>query len=258
MKIHEHIKPNFWMVLLFCLCFGTASHAQKPAANEPLVLKNVTVVDVRTGALQREQTVILEPNRIAYVGPSGSAKYPRNAPIVNCRGLFLIPGLWDMHVHLVFGDWFPDARDISLPLFIANGVTGVRDMGSELDIVQGWRNEIAAGHLIGPRIYTSGPMLDGPKPRFPSSVAIATPEDAHRAVADLKRRGADFIKLQSRIPREAVFAIAEEARKQQIPWDGHVPDSVRASEMSEAGMKSFEHLIGIFEGSSPNEDDFLK
>jgi imidazolonepropionase-like amidohydrolase len=178
--------------------------------------------------------------------------------LVDGRNLFVIPGLWDMHVHLVFGDWFPDAQEISLPLFVAHGVTGVRDMGSELDIVQGWRNEIEPGRLIGPRIRTSGPMLDGPKPRFPSSIAIATPEDGRRAVADLKRRGADFIKLQSLIPREGVFAIAEESKRQEIAFEGHVPDSVRASEMSEAGMKSFEHLIGIFEGSSPAEDDFLK
>jgi len=244
--------------LLFFSFFSTLLHAQKPAAADLLVLNNVTVVDVRTGALQPEQTVILERQHIFLVGAGKSAKYPRNAPSVNCRGLFLIPGLWDMHVHLVFGDWFPDAQRISLPLFVANGVTGVRDMGSELDIVQNWRNEIEAGRLIGPRIFTSGPMLDGRKPRFPSSLAIATPEDARRAVADLKRRGADFIKLQSLIPREAVFAIAEEAKKQEIAFEGHVPDSVRASEMSEAGMKSFEHLIGIFEGSSPVEEDFLK
>jgi imidazolonepropionase-like amidohydrolase len=205
-----------------------------------------------------DQTVILERNRIASVGPSKSAKYPRNAPSVNGHGYFLIPGLWDMHVHLVFGDWFPGAQDITLPMLIANGVTGVRDMGSELDTVQDWRNEIEAGRLLGPRIFTSGPMLDGPKPRFPSSIAVTTAEDARRAVEQLKQRGADFIKLQSLIPREAVLAIAEEAKKQEIPFEGHVPDSVRASEMSEAGMKSFEHLIGIFEGSSPNEDDFLK
>src|SRR2546429_4374938 len=84
-----------------------------------------------------------------------------------------------MHVHLVFGDWFPDPKDISLPLFIANGVTGVRDMGSELHVVQDWRNQIAAGRLIGPRILTSGPMLDGPRPRFPSSVAIASRSEEH-------------------------------------------------------------------------------
>ena len=242
------------MAVFFC----RPSLAQKPTSADLLVLQNVTVVDVRAGMLQPEQTVILERDHILSVGPSKSAKYPRNAASVNCRGLFLIPGLWDMHVHLVFGDWFPDAKDISLPLFVANGVTGVRDMGSELDVVQGWRDEIEAGRLIGPRILTSGPMLDGPKPRFPSSVAIATPEDGRRAVANLKRQGADFIKLQSLIPREAVFAIAEEAKKQEIAFEGHVPDAVRASEMSEAGMKSFEHLIGIFEGSSPGEDEFLK
>src|ERR1700737_4474711 len=258
MKIRGRFAIHFGILFLIVLLFWAPIHAQKPAADDLLVLNNVTVVDVRTGALQSEQTVILERNHIASVGPSKSAKYARNVPSVNCRGLFLIPGLWDMHVHLVFGDWFPDAQEISLPLFVANGVTGVRDMGSELDIVQDWRNEIEAGRLIGPRIYTSGPMLDGPKPRFPSSVVIATPEDAHRAVADLKQRGADFIKLQSLIPRDAVLAIAEEAQKQEIPFEGHVPDAMRASEMSEAGMKRFEHLIGIFEGRSPAEEDLLK
>ena len=232
--------------------------AQKSSSGDQLVLNDVTVVDVRRGVLQPDQTVIVERRRISFVGPSKSAKYVRNAASVNCKGLFLIPGLWDMHVHLAFGDWFPGAKEISLPLFVANGVTGVRDMGSELDVVQDWRSQIEVGRLIGPRILSSGPMLDGPKPRFPSSVAIATAEDGRRAVADLKERGADFIKLQSLIPRDAVLAIAAEARKQGIPFEGHVPDAMRASEMSEAGMKSFEHLIGIFEGSSPAEDDFLK
>src|SRR6266478_7938676 len=249
------VFPVFSLALLFA---PERLPAQKPSSDAPLVLNHVTVVDVRTGALQPDQTVIIEGNHIAFAGPNKSAEYSRHAHVVNGRNLFLIPGLWDMHVHLVFGDWFPDAQGISLPLFVANGVIGVRDMGSELGIVQGWRNEIETGRLIGPRIRTSGPMLDGPKPRFPSSVAIATPDGARRAVADLKRHGADFIKLQSLISREAVFAIADEAKKQNIPFEGHVPDSVRASEMSAAGMKSFEHLIGIFEGSSPAEDDFLK
>ena len=229
----------------------------KPSA-VPVALAHVTTIDVHTGVLQADQTVVIEGTLIRSVGPSSSTKPPQNARGIDCTGLFLIPGLWDMHVHLEFGDWFPHAKEISLPLFIANGVTGVRDMGSELETLQAWRKEIEADRLVGPRILTSGPMLDGPKPRFPSSVAISTPEDGRRAVRDLKTRGADFIKLQSLIPRDAVFAIADEAKKQHIPFEGHVPDSVRAREMSEAGMKSFEHLIGIFEGSSPAEDDFLK
>lgn len=131
-------------------------------------------------------------------------------------------------------------------------------MGGQLDVLQQWRKDISAGTLLGPHIVMSGPMLDGPQPRFPSSIAIRTQEDGRRAVDDLKQRGADFIKLQSLIPRDAVFAIAEEARKQGISFVGHVPDAVRASEASNAGQKSFEHLIGIFEGSSPLEDEFLK
>ena len=234
------------------------AHAQKPSVNDLLVVDNVTVVDVRTGKLKPDQTVILERHRIFSIRPSKSATYPPNADSVNGKGGYLIPGLWDMHVHLVFGDWFPDAKDISLPLFIANGVTSVRDMGSELDVVQDWRTQIEAGQLIGPRILTSGPMLDGPRPRFPSSIAIASPEEARQAVDDLKAHGADFIKLQSLLPRDAVLAIAEEARKREIAFAGHVPNAMRASDMSEAGMKSFEHLIGIFEGSSTAEDAFLE
>ena len=224
-----------------------------------MVVTEVNVVDTRRGVIFPDQTVLIDKGRIVDVGPRKTTRYPRNAPtIINGKGLYVIPGLWDMHVHLVFGDWFPLAQEISLPLFIANGVTGVRDMGGELQIIQGWRNEIEGGRMIGPRILSSGPMLDGPKPRFPSSIAIATPEDGRRAVENLKRAGADFIKLQSLIPRDAVFAIADEARKQDIPFEGHVPDSVRAGEMSDAGMRSFEHLIGVFEGSSPLEDQFLK
>ena len=257
--------PLLRHLLLAILAFATLNvvltDAQTPSLLDPgasLVLTNLTVIDIRTGTFHPSRTIVIDHNQITAVNPSSTAKPPANATRIDCTGLFAIPGLWDMHVHLSFGDWFPGSKEIVLPLFIANGVTGVRDMGSDLNVVQSWRNDVNAGRLVGPRIFTSGPMLDGPKPRFPSSIAIATPADARRAVADLKRSGADFIKLQSLIPREVVFAIAKEAKKQNIPFEGHVPDSVRASEMSAAGMKSFEHLIGIFEGSSPAEDDFLK
>ena len=258
--LFRFLAPRVASFSLFAtlLLWPSASSAQQHwSLEDTLVITDVNVVDVRTGEIRRDQIVIIERDRINAVGGKGT-RYPRNAPSVNAKGGYLIPGLWDMHVHLTFGDWFPLAQEISLPLFVANGITSVRDMGSNLETVQSWRNEIEGGRLIGPRILTSGPMLDGPKPRFPDSIAVTTPEDGVRAVDDLKRRGVDFIKLQSLIPRDAVFAIAAEAKKQEIPFEGHVPDSVRASEMSAAGMHSFEHLIGIFEGSSPLEDQFLK
>jgi imidazolonepropionase-like amidohydrolase len=222
------------------------------------VIDDVTVIDVTGGPSAHHRTVVIQNGYIKAIHKTKGLHIRGDATHINGTGKFLIPGLWDMHVHTVFGDWFPAGREIALPLFIANGITGVRDMGGELGVLQQWRKEISAGTLIGPRMVIAGPMLDGPQPRFPSSVAIATPEDGRRAVDDLKRRGVDFIKLQSLIPRDAVFAIADEAHKQGIPFVGHVPDAVRASEASNAGQKSFEHLIGIFEGSSPLEDEFLK
>ena len=224
-----------------------------------VIIHDVTVIDTTGGPAKPHRTVIVRDGKIEEVG-SSAGELGGNSPgtPVNGTGKYLIPGLWDMHVHMVFGDWFPRAREVTLPLFIANGITGVRDMGGELDVLQKWRKEISAGTLIGPRMVISGPMLDGPQPRFPSSIAIRTSDDGRRAVDDLKHRGADFIKLQSLIPRDAVFAIADEAKKQDIPFVGHVPDAVRASEASNAGQKSFEHLIGIFEGSSPLEDQFIK
>jgi imidazolonepropionase-like amidohydrolase len=245
---------------LFILALAMLSPASLAQSASPvLIIHNVTIIDTTGGPIQPHRTVIVRNGTIADVVDSDlSASRELRGVHVNGTGKYLIPGLWDMHVHMVFGEWFPHSKEISLPLFIANGITGVRDMGGELETLQQWRKEISAGTLLGPRMWISGPMLDGPKPRFPSSIAIKTPEDGRRAVDDLKRRGADFIKLQSLLPRDAVFAIADEAREQGITFVGHVPDSVRASEMSNAGQKSFEHLIGIFEGSSPLEDEFIK
>ena len=241
-------------VLLAGLSAIGSAQSSRPAV---VSIVNVTVIDVTGGPSQQHRTVIVRDGRIDAIRYSPDMKGKPPGVQVNGTGKYLIPGLWDMHVHMVFGDWFPRGKEVTLPLFVANGITGVRDMGGELEVLQQWRKEISAGTLIGPRMVISGPMLDGPQPRFPSSIAIQTPEDGRRAVDDLKRRGADFIKLQSLIPRDAVFAIADEAHKQNITFVGHVPDAVRASEASNAGQKSFEHLIGIFEGSSPLEYEFL-
>jgi len=241
--------------VLLLLCLSGVLWAQTPSPQ--ITINNVTIIDVTGGPPLAHRTVVVRDGKIADIHYFEPKSGKPNGLQVNGTGKYLIPGLWDMHVHMAFGDWFPHGREITLPLFIANGITGVRDMGGELDALQQWRKEISAGTLVGPRIVMAGPMLDGPQPRFPASLAIKTPEDGRRAVDDLQRRGVDFIKLQSLIPRDAVFAIADEAKKQGITFVGHVPDAVRASEMSNAGQKSFEHLIGIFEGASPLEDKFL-
>ncbi|MEP6733330.1 MAG: amidohydrolase family protein [bacterium] len=224
-------------------------------AAQTLTITNATLVDVSSGALRRGATVVIDGKRIVSVGAS-SANPPRGR-VIDARGMYMIPGLWDMHVHAYFDGPANVGDDIVLPLFIANGVTGVRDMGSHLDAVLRARGEVAAHRLVGPRLVVSGPMLDGPRAQYKAAIAITTPADGRKAVRMLKSRGVDFIKIQSGVPREAYFAIADEAKKARIEFEGHVPDAVRASEAVTAGQRSFEHLIGIFEASTTNEDTYL-
>ena len=236
--------------------------AQQKHAIPPIVITHVTVINPGTSSVQVNRTVVLRLNRITEVADAKKFHVPKNAWKVDGRGQYLIPGLWDMHVHSAFGDWFPGGRDIILPLFIANGVTGVRDMGGDIPVLLEWRKEIEHAHIIGPRMIISGPMLDAYLPngklRFPSSIAVSTPASAVAAVDQLKSQGVDFIKVQSVISRDAYLAAAAEAHKQGLPIVGHVPDKVRLQEVVEAGQKSIEHLMGIFEGCSTEEDKFIK
>lgn len=244
-------------LLMVALVSALAPPAPTPP---PIVIEHVTVIDPASGAAHPGTTVVVEGARVLDVGPDSRAQRPAGSRVLDGTGKFLIPGLWDMHIHTLFGDWVPGGREVILPLLLANGITGARDMGSDLDPILQAREDVARGALLGPRLVVAGPMLDGPKPQFPASIAITTPEDGRRAVAMLQGRGVDFIKLQSLVPREAYFAIAEECRKRRIPFVGHVPDVIRASEASNAGQKSFEHLIGVFEGSTSTrtEDALLK
>jgi hypothetical protein len=223
-------------------------------------IRNVTVINPGESAVLPNMTVEVANRKIVRVFHTGdAASHPAKSKVksIDGRGKFLIPGLWDMHVHSAFGTWLPGGKDVILPLFVANGITGVRDMGSELEVVRAWKHDIAQGTMLGPRMVIAGPMLDGPVPRFPASVSIKTPEDARAAVDRLQQQGADFIKIQSLIPRDAFFAAAEEAKKDRIVFAGHVPDAIRASEAAMAGEKSIEHYTGVFEGCSTNEDALL-
>jgi len=214
-------------------------------------------VDTVGGKLLPDQTVVIRGNRIVRVGKAAKDAAHETGKVVDAKGLYLIPGLWDMHTHVYFDSTAGEGTDLVLPLFVVNGITGVRDMGSGLDAVLHARDEIAAHRMLGPRMVVSGPMLDTPKSQYKAAIPIATPEDGRKAVDLLKSRGADFVKVQSGVPREAYFAIAEEAKKDGIEFEGHVPDAIRAREAIDAGQRTLEHLIGVFEASSPDEDKYL-
>jgi imidazolonepropionase-like amidohydrolase len=256
------VSLRFLVVIAFFLLPKLVCTAQYNPAPGPTVITHATVLNPGTSSVQRNRTVVITGDHITSVSDTDKFQLPKNARVIDAAGQYLIPGLWDMHVHSAFGDWFPGGRDIILPLFIANGVTGVRDMGGDVPVLMEWRKEIASGQIVGPRMVISGPMLDAYLPngklRFPSSIAVSTPATAVAAVDSLKAQGVDFIKVQSVISHDAYLAAAAEAHKRGLPIVGHVPDKVRIQEVVEAGQKSIEHLMGIFEGCSTEEDKFIK
>jgi ankyrin repeat protein len=177
------------------------------------------------------------------LGKTGKLAVPRNAQVVDATGKFLIPGLWDMHAHLEFSRNY-------LSLFTANGVTGIRVMWGD-PRYQEWRREISAGQLIGPRMVISSSVIGFTRGDFPDG----DPEDEGRKIVrKVKAEGADFVKVYNFTPRDAYFAIADEAKKQGIPFAGHVPFSVTAAEASDAGQLSIEHHRSIWWGCSPKEE----
>lgn len=208
------ILATLWLsgVIAFCPLLMPVSTAQHKPAPAPIVITHVTVINPGTSSVQANRTVVITGYHITSVSDTVKFHSPKNARVIDGAGQYLIPGLWDMHVHSAFGDWFPGGRDIILPLFIANGVTGVRDMGGDAPVLLEWRKEVTDGQIIGPRMIISGPMLDGYLPngklRFPSSIAITTPTSAVAAVDALKTQGVDFIKIQSAISHDAYLDCA--------------------------------------------------
>lgn len=216
------------LVLLGLLPASVA--AQKAAPGSVLAVTHVTVIDATGRPAQADQTVIVADGRIAALGSSLRVKIPAAARVVNATGKYLIPGLWDMHVHIAGINADPRwSKQVYLPLLIAYGITGVRDMGGDLGALLAWRSEIEAGALMGPHIVTGGPMLVSAGERSPEGYPVKSAEEARAAVRELKQQGSDFIKIISLPSREAFFAVADEAKKQGLPFVGHVPAVVSAS-----------------------------
>ena len=226
------------LTLLFLLSSLLCLAPQKMSGATPtsLVITHVTVIEVTGAPPQPDMTVVIIGDRIAEIGHSDAIRPPKNAETVNATGTFLIPGLWDMHVHWYDKDY--------LPLFIANGVTGVRKMFGAPEHHQ-WRREIEAGQLLGPHMLIASPIVGGPKPVWPGSIAVSNAAEGRKAVTEIKQSGADFVKVYSLLPRDAYLAIADESKKQGIPFEGHVPDSISVEEASSAGQRTIEHLTGV-------------
>jgi imidazolonepropionase-like amidohydrolase len=226
----------FRFVVCVCLC--------SCAANCDLLIRNATIIDVSTGTAAPQRSILIHDAKIVAIGPGA---HSATARIVDARGKFVIPGLWDMHVHVT-------ARD-QLPVYVLHGVTGVRDMGSDYDRVNLWRGEMQKGRLVGPHIETCGLLLDGIAALDPKLAVrvVRTPEEARSVFNQLDDEGVDFIGILPQLPRDAYLAVMERARKYYLAVAGDVPAGVSVLEAVEARQKSVDHMSGILVACSTEE-----
>lgn len=229
-----------------------------PVAPAPprLAIVGVTVIDGTAGPPQPNMTVIITGDRITEIGKTEQVAVPEGSQVVKATGKFLISGLWDMHAHV--------ESEAFLGLFIGNGVTGVRHMYTASPLnppVRQWQKDIDAGKRLGPRIVATTRVLDGPQPIVPTSaIPVATAKEARDAVEQLRKGGEEFVKVYPLLPREAYFAILDEAGRgpKKLAVAGHVPHRVTAAEASDRGQSSFEHLYGILLSCSKDEEKLRK
>jgi imidazolonepropionase-like amidohydrolase len=240
-----------WLAALALPLFavGTAG------AEEPeIVLANVRIVDVTRGEVLSAGTVVVRAGKIAEIrsGERGYRHETRPGSVVlDASGMFLIPGLWDMHAHI---------RDPEreFRMLVANGVLGIRDMGGEPEKIFRWREQAASGALQGPRIVACGPIVDGPEPSNPPiSVVVRDAAEGRAIVEKLKTMGADCVKVHDRVPLDAYRAIADQARRSGLPLVGHIPVRVPTLAAVEAGQRSVEHQIGL-RGASLAEREVME
>ncbi len=231
--------------VLGLVCLWSCAHSPPAAASGDTAsgttaFVGVTVVPMDTERLVPGQTVIIQDGRITELGPTESTPVPPGARRIDGRGKYLMPGLADMHVHLYF------MAEGDLRVFLANGVTFVRGMwGSPRDVQ--WRERIARGELLGPTLVTAGPLIDGSPPIWNDSLVAETFADGERIVLEQKKAGYDFIKVYNRLTPEAYAGLTSTAKREGLPFAGHVPFSVGLEGVFAAGQRSIEHLTGYLE-----------
>jgi imidazolonepropionase-like amidohydrolase len=221
--------------------FLVSSLSAQPAQTHPLVISHITIIDTKTGHLLKDRDVLIVGDRIRSIVPA-TTSLDGSGILVDGRGKYLIPGLWDCHVHL---SWTTES---ALPLFTALGVTEVRDLGSTLTQIENWRARIADGTLAGPRIMRVGPILNG-KSFNAYQFVPGSPEGTRAVVRLLSFLGMNEIKVHRRMPREWYYAALDESKKLNIQVVGHVPIEVTPEEASNAGQYMIEHTETLFEGT---------
>jgi len=222
-----------------------------------IAIQHVTVIDVAKGTRAQDQTVVVTGNRIAIV--ARNAKAPAGARVLDGSGKFVIPGLWDVHIHAIHVKY-----ERTLPIAVARGITDARDMGTPLSYLAEEKKALSEG-LLAPRLFIAGPELDGASAAFlteffpaEEDTLVKTPEEGRKIVDQLADLKVDFIKVHNELKRDVYFAIADESKRKGLMFVGHLPLDVDIVEASDAGQRSIEHLVGLQAACVANPADLRR
>ncbi|MGS1017878.1 amidohydrolase family protein [Allosphingosinicella humi] len=232
-----------------------------PAAGAPreqadLVIRHASVVDVARGRTVPDQAIAVKGDAIVAVGSDRAiARRFAGAASVDASGKFVMPGLWDMHVHFGGGPELIGENKALLPVYVAYGITSVRDAAADLGAsVIEWRSEVASGTLLGPTIYTSGPKLEGYKPIWKGTIEVGTPAEVDAALDKLQAMKVDFVKITDNTLKPEIFAYAlKAANARGLKTSAHTPFAFTILQAAEAGLGSVEHLDYLIKAGSPEE-----
>jgi len=233
------LKKIVGIASIMCLVLSSCS-----SEKVDIIIQNVNIINVETGDILYQKDVAIKDQYIVKIANGTKLPITDGAKVIDGTNKYLIPGLWDMHVHLDLDD------EEYLQLYLANGVTGVREMnGMNLE----WK-EKKEGSWLAPRFSMGSRILDGPKPTYEWIPPISMEQEAHQAVQEMKKDGYDFVKTLSLLPANIYKAIADECAHSNIPFAGHLPYSVHPVQAAQMGQSSAEHLLFIQLACSTIED----
>ena len=195
---------------------------------QPLIFTHANIIDVAGAKLRPDMTVVIVGDRITAIGKKGKVRVPKDARVINAKGQYLIPALWDMHMHLDNEDF---DKNYYLRLFIANSVTGVRIMSGE-PAFHLWRKEAESGRLLAPRMVIASQVIGF------GDLSNISEARTREEVGNAKQAGADFIKVHDALSRASYFALVDKAKRLHLPVEGHAPLPITAAEAAEAGRKA--------------------
>ena len=204
-----------------------------PARRGALVISGATLIDGKGGPPIPDAVVVIEGDRITAVGPRDKFAIPKGATIIDARGKYLLPGLWDMHAHFEQVEWGPT--------YLAAGITTVRDVGNEFEFIKAVRDAIKEGRGLGPRLLLAG-IIDGESSTSWGLIRASSPAEAQAVVNRYHAAGFQQIKIYSSVKPDVVKAICDEAHKLGMTVTGHVPEGMNAIEAVEAGMDQINHV----------------